>query len=122
MVKNYLLRRAVVMGLLMLVIGLALAACGDAASEAEPAEVETAEVASEAEEATDEAVEAATEEVEATDEAGIDEEQAIVASPPATCETIDIPDNELIPGPTADDWAKGPEMASITVIEYGDFQ
>lgn len=125
-------RRATVGGLLCLATVLALAACGGAAAPTalEPAETETAadspaEAAPATEEATAEVTEAVDEmaTTEATEEAiSTAPAPAVAASPPASCESIDIPDNELLPAPTEDDWALGPETAMITVIEYGDFQ
>ena len=140
MTNDTLLKRATVVWLLLLAAGLTLAACG-AAAPTEPVEAsDPVEAVPATEEATDEVAmatdeseasaveaEATSEEIEATEEAAMAEpepaqEPAIVASPPASCVPIDIPDNELIPAPTEDDWAIGPETASITVIEYGDFQ
>ena len=132
MFKNYFLRQVAVAWLFVLAAVFVLAACGGATTPTEPAESDAAddpqaEIAEEEAGATEEVEEVAevtstTEEVEATEEVVVEQEQAIVASPPASCEPIDIPDNDLIPAPMADDWAKGPETASITVIEYGDFQ
>ena len=132
MFKNHFLQRVAVAWLLVLATAMVLAACGGAATPAESVEPDAAddsqaEIAEEEADATEEVEEVAeatatTEEVEATEEVVVEQEQAIVASPPASCEPIDIPDNDLIPAPMADDWAKGPETASITVIEYGDFQ
>lgn len=121
MLKRFMTRRVTAVWLMCLATALALAACGGAVAPTEPAETEAAaDAQAEAAPATDEAVdETAT--TEAIEEAA-PTTQAVVASPPAVCEPIDIPDNELIPAPAADDWALGPEPAAITVIEYGDFQ
>ena len=128
MLKLFFTRRVAAGWLMCLATALALAACGGAAAPTEPAETEAAaDTQAEAAPATDEAVAETTEAVDemATTEAieeAASSAQAVVASPPAVCEPIDIPDNELIPAPTEDDWALGPETAAITVIEYGDFQ
>lgn len=117
-------RRATVGWLVCLATVLALAACAQPVAP-EPAAESQAETAPATEEATAEVAEAVDEmaTTEATEEAiSTAPAPAVAASPPASCETIDIPDNELLPAPTEDDWALGPETAMITVIEYGDFQ
>jgi hypothetical protein len=110
----------------LLVAALTLAACGGAA-ESVPEEANSTE---EVNALTPTVVE---EEAEATEEAEVaqaptatEETQAAQAqpqnSPPVSCEPVLIPDNELIAAPTEDDWARGLATASVTVIEYGDFQ
>ena len=146
MIKEFLSRRALVLGVVGLFIAaLALAACGGAAeSEAEKpvgsnqavAGSETEETAdtSEAEEADSEATEdqeeAAEEEPAAENSAEADEENLLSPDQslpeqddtPAACHTVEIPENPLIAQVSDIDWAKGPAGAPVTVIEYGDFQ
>jgi hypothetical protein len=85
----------------------------DPTSEADAAAPGEAETAQEAEPTQ------APQVVQATEEAAPAQE---VASAPASCEPVMIPENELIAAPTEDDWSIGPATAAITVIEYGDFQ
>jgi hypothetical protein len=125
MLINYLPQRAWAVGVVgLLVTALTLAACGGTA-ESVPEEASSTE---EVNAVTPTVVE---EEAEATEEAEIAQaptatEETQVAqpqnSPPASCEPVLIPDNELIAAPTEDDWARGLATASVTVIEYGDFQ
>ena len=63
-------------------------------------------------------VAAATSEAEASPS----ENPAASTSPQAVCQAVDIPNNDLIASVSAEDWSKGPAEASITLIEYGDFQ
>jgi len=42
----------------------------------------------------------------------------VVGSQPAPVPT----EQSIIPTPKADEWAKGPEDAYVTIIEYSDFQ
>lgn len=124
MLKKYLPQPLRVIGSAgLLVAVLILAACGgaaavpevadDPASEADAAAPGEAEVAQEAE-ATQ-----APEVVQATEEAAPAQE---VSSPPASCEPVLIPENELVAALSEDDWSTGLATAAITVIEYGDFQ
>jgi hypothetical protein len=128
-------RAVMVMGLLIL--ALTLAACGsvvvsEEAKESDPAAGADAATSTEAEapEETEttqetEATQAeATEETQAAQETEEAEAEVAQAQPVSTasCEPVVIPDNERIAAPSENDWAKGPETASVTVIEYGDFQ
>ncbi|NMC84721.1 MAG: thioredoxin domain-containing protein [Anaerolineaceae bacterium] len=53
---------------------------------------------------------------------------AITPSDPATCQVVSVVPTAnptaqvLMPPATADDWSYGSDQASITIIEYGDFQ
>ena len=97
----------------------------------EAASAEEEVSAAEETEATNEEV-AAEEEVEATDNENLlAPEQELASSGPAMCRTVTadndpivaaLQPNELIAPVSDDDWTKGPTDASITVIEYGDFQ
>ena len=139
---NDLMRRSLAAGLLsLLLVSFIVAACGGSAeSETEApsttdqteTEASTAvgaptavvEEVAEAEEAveTQEEVEVAqaTEEGQQTETTQPQDSPDISAA--VTCEVLDIPTNDLIPVPAENDWAKGLATASITVIEYGDFQ
>jgi hypothetical protein len=123
MLKQYLPQPVRIIGSAGLLIAvLALVACGGSAvpevaeepiGETAPAEAETVQEV-EATEATEE-----PQAVQATEEAAPAQE---VASAAASCEPVLIPENELIAGPSEDDWSQGPATAAVTVIEYGDFQ
>lgn len=140
---NDLIRRSLAAGLLsLLLVSFMVAACGGSAESEieEPASI-TDQTETEAPTAVD-APTAVIEEVSEAEEAVEAQEEAEVAQateegqqaettqpqdPPevsaaATCEALDIPANDLIPVPAEADWAKGLATASITVIEYGDFQ
>ena len=131
---------APVMSLLLSAM-LILSACGGDAAETSPPDqtsetTPVAEVAASPEAASPtEEPETATQATSATetteseaddveDEAAADEEEVSVTDPltPVECESIEIPDDERIPAISDDDWVKGPESASLTLIEYGDFQ
>ncbi len=133
MSKQYLPRPFVAVGLVaLLLVSLTLAACGGGEStESEESSASTAQTEEaagtpaevEAETAESEAVPPPTEEMEAqeaetTEESGVSE----VAGPVAECQSVDIPDNDLIAAVTDRDWSKGPADAPITLVEYGDFQ
>jgi hypothetical protein len=117
----------------LLVIALTLAACGGAATtpaaEEEPAAaspteapVEEAEAVAQNTPATEKAEPTATQATEAEEAAEAAPEQAPqTASGPAICAPLEIPDS-LISPVTAEDWAKGPATAAVTVLELGDFQ
>lgn len=132
MFKNLIYKRpAVFWGTFLLILMLFLAACaatGPAPENQEPAETKT-EATTETEESSDTAEPAASE-TESADETDMIEpaeesepqEEVAVASGPATCEPVIIPENEQISPPTEDDWSQGPETAAVTIIEYGDFQ
>jgi vancomycin resistance protein YoaR len=111
---------------------LLLSACGSAAP---PAPAETASAEPVAEQPTQQAVAQVTESAPTattattpTASAGGDAPAATVeiAAPtvplPATCQAINIPNDERIPAPSAGDWSEGPADAPLTLIEYGDFQ
>jgi hypothetical protein len=143
--------RALTLGLISLfLVGLTLVACGGAnepAAEEAVAPAETEEVVAtpaeveevaEAEEpvATEELPEekeapaAAETEAPATGEATAqaaepapeENPSAATTAPAAECQTVEVPDNELIAAVADSDWVKGPAGAPITLIEYGDFQ
>jgi hypothetical protein len=52
----------------------------------------------------------------------------IATRPPATCTVVSMrpedQENQESPFPAVskDDWIEGPESASVTIIEYGDYQ
>ena len=146
MLKLTLPRGALALWLIgLLLAGLTLAACGSAAepaAEEAPAPAETEEAvgalveadeAVEAEEtAADEEAQPDQEAAEQVDQAEVQEETAgtgadenllaDTAAGPAECQTIDVPDNQLIAAVADGEWSKGPEAAPVTLIEYGDFQ
>jgi hypothetical protein len=151
MIKTFLSRRAVTLGVLGLFLAaLTLAGCGGSAAESETeepvgsnqavADSETEETANTTEaekadneetevsedEATEEtaAEEAAESSAEADEENLLDQAQALPEqdTTPAACHTVEIPQNPLIAQVSDVDWAKGPADAPVTVIEYGDFQ
>ena len=126
---------------LLLSATLILSACGGDAAETSPSEQSSdttpvAEVAASPE--TDSPTEEPEADTEATtapetsesgaDEVGAeataDEEEVSVtdSTTPVECEAIEIPDDGRIPAISDADWVKGPESASLTLIEYGDFQ
>ncbi len=136
----------------LIVLALALTACGGAASteeesapteaeepaaeeetvatEEEPvAEEEPAEAAEAAEEsdaATEEEVAPETDQSETEAEAATEDENLLdpdsSTSQAAECVPVDIPENPLIAEVSEADWSLGPADAPLTVIEYGDFQ
>lgn len=136
----------------LLVAGLTLAACGgatesvseetstageteavapttvaeaetEAPEEQEAAEEVAAPTATTAAEAEAPEDQEAAEEVAATDEAeAVQPEGLSTEASPVSCESVDVPDNELIAAASDDDWSKGPATASVTVVEYGDYQ
>jgi hypothetical protein len=129
---------------LLLSATLTFSACGGNAAETPPLE-EVPETAAAADAATSPEVEAPAEAPESPtaiateaegsasedqaaaedeEEVASENEEASVTEPlaPAECEAIEIPNDERIPSVSNDDWAKGPESASLTLIEYGDFQ
>lgn len=124
MLINYLPQPLRVVGSIGLLIAvLILAACGGAAAVPEVADDPTAQGDAAAPGETEAVQEAeptqAPQVAQATEEAAPVQE---VASAPASCEPVLVPENELVAAPTEDDWSKGPATAVITVIEYGDFQ
>jgi hypothetical protein len=144
MLKRYLRAHNPAMWLLgLLLVSLILAACGGTPEPAEvpspAADTETAadtpaaeeEVEATAEQATATAEVAEAEEAAATEEsethaaAEATEEENLLADASTTlaeCQTMDIPDNDLIGAVSEDDWVKGPANAPVTLIEYGDYQ
>ena len=124
MLKRYLSPRALTTwAACLLIAGLTLAACGGAAesvSEGGTAdETETGAQTTAAETATESE---ATEEVAAVDAEEAQQGDLPAAPSQASCQSIDIPDDPLTPVASDDDWSKGLATASVTVIEYGDFQ
>ncbi|HMQ52728.1 MAG TPA: hypothetical protein PKE64_04270 [Anaerolineae bacterium] len=126
--------RPVAGGLIVLLLAtLLLAGCGGAgapaATESAPAQESPTTEAGAAEPPASPEAETAAETAEPTSpptaEAETDPtESEVVASGPASCQADDLGlvENEAIPAPSEDDWALGPETATVTIIEYGDFQ
>jgi hypothetical protein len=116
------LRRTMAVIVVGLLLAGLLAACGgEAQSTQTPAEESPTEVAAATETAPTAEAAAPTEEPMA-DNGAIDEEQPAEPAGPISCSAIEIPDNALTAAASTDDWSKGPADASITLIEYGDFQ
>jgi hypothetical protein len=125
-------RRIQIVGLVSFLLpGLVLVACNAAVEpttqKASPTDTATAAPAAAEEkvETTQEAVKEATQ--TPTTEAATptempQQEQAVASASAALCEPFEIPDNTLLSPASDEDWAKGPANASVTVIEYGDFQ
>jgi predicted lipid-binding transport protein (Tim44 family) len=109
----------------LLLPSLILMACGAAAEpateEASPTDTATAVAPTAAQETATAAPQAQTTE-EAEPAETPQQEQAIASAGAVSCESFEIPTNNLIAPASAEDWAKGPADASVTVIEYGDFQ
>ena len=107
---------------------LLLSACGGAAEEVAeateaPAQEEAASVAADTPEAEEEPAEEAVVETP-NEEAPANPDEEIVSVPleAAVCEAVPVQENTNISPVSDDDWAKGPEDARVTVIEFGDFQ
>jgi hypothetical protein len=120
---------------LLLSATLILSACGGDAAET-PSSEQSSETTPVAEVAASPEVDSPAEEPETAteiteseaddveDEVTADKEEISATDPatPVECESIEIPDDERVPAISADDWVKGPESASLTLVEYGDFQ
>ncbi len=103
-------------------LSLFLAACSGAA---QPAPTQTAPAASTSEPAAQQpaATAEATTIAATTEAAAAPAENATAAKPAqAICQAVEIPNNDLLAPVSDQDWSKGLATASVTLIEFGDFQ